>query len=98
MVEGLLSVFTAPDLVLLETMDIEMKYNAHFPLVEKKRVKKHLHYQKNIYMYFFHLWQNRFRQSKVLMCLQVPPALFDLKWISTLLVRQRRGHKILPFF
>ena len=54
--------------------------------------------EKNNYMYFFHLWQNRFRQSKVLMCLQVPPALFDFKWISTLLVRQRRDHKILPFF
>ena len=90
MVEDLLSIFTAPDLVLLETVDIEMKYNAHFPLAEKKE-------EKNNYMYFFHLWQNRFRQSKVLMCLQVPPALFDLKWISTLLVRQRRGHKILPF-
>ena len=32
------------------------------------------------------------------MCLQVPPALFDLKWISALLVGQRRGHKILSFF
>ena len=42
MVEGLLSIFTAPDLVLLETIDIEMKYNAHFSLVEK-RGKKQLH-------------------------------------------------------
>ena len=50
MVEGLLSIFAAPDLVLLETIDIEMKYNAHFPLVEKKKEET------NNYMYFFFIY------------------------------------------